>query len=158
MFGGERVTGIAKTPSCLSWQTASMSVIASGYSTDGDIWHLDAAVNRDTGDLATSVEIELPDGSRPWGGGCAGPPVPPGRHITIYSGAADFGPRTFIARVAADVRAVIVTLSDGTREDLQLHGGISEFGARIGVLVYPRDLDIHRLDLVGTNGEVLPVD
>jgi len=27
-----------------------MSVIASGYSIDGDIWHLDADINRDTGD------------------------------------------------------------------------------------------------------------
>jgi hypothetical protein len=132
-----------------------MSVIASGCSVDGDLWHLDAAVNRDTGDLATSVAIELPDGSRPWGGGCAGPPVPPGRHISTSSGVSDFGPRTFIARVTADVRALIVTLSDGTREDLQLHGDISEFGARIGVLVYPRHLDIHRLDVIGANGEPL---
>jgi hypothetical protein len=130
-------------------------VIASGYSVDGDVWHLDAAVNRDTGELATGVTIELPDGSRPWGGGCVGPPAPPGRHITTYSGASDFGPRTFIARVTAEVRAVVVTLSDGTREDVQLHGDISEFGARIGVLVYPRYLDIHRLDLVGASGEML---
>jgi hypothetical protein len=135
-----------------------MSVIASGYSADGDMWHLDVAVDRDTGELATEVMIELPDGSRPWGGGCVGPPVPPGRHISTYSGAADFGPRTFIARVSADVRALIVTLSNGTREDLQLHGDIAEFGARIGVLVYPRNLDIHRLDVIGTNGEALPPD
>jgi hypothetical protein len=80
----------------------------------------------------------------------------PGRHITTYSGAADFGPRTFIARVASDVRALIITLSDGTREDVQLHGDMSELGAPIGVLVYPRHLDIHRLDLIGTNGEILP--
>jgi len=142
----------------LAWHTASMSVIASGYSTDGDVWHLDAAVNRDTGELFTGVAIELPDGSRPWGGGCGGPPVSPGRHITTSSGVSDFGPRTFIARVAADVRAVIVTLSDGTREDLQLHGDVRELGARIGVLVYPRHLDIHRVDLIGTNGEMLPAD
>jgi hypothetical protein len=135
-----------------------MSVIASGCSADGDMWHLDVDVDRDTGELATGVTIELPDGSRPWGGGCAGPPVPPGRHISTYSGAADFGPRTFIARVTADVRALIVTLSDGTREDLQLHGDIAEFGARIGVLVYPRDLDIHRLDVIGANGESLSPD
>ncbi len=132
-----------------------MSVIASGYSVDGDVWHLDAAVDRDTGDLETAVTIELPDGSRPWGGGCAGPPVPAGRYIATYVAASDFGPRTFIARVSAEVRALVVTLSDGTREDVQLHGDISEFGARIGVLVYPRRLDIHRVDLVGTNGAML---
>ena len=130
-----------------------MSVIASGYSVDGALWHLDAAIDRDSKQLATGVTIELPDGSHPWGGGCGGPPVQPGRYITTYSGAADVGPRTFIARVTAEVRALIVTLSDGTREDLQLHGDISEFGARIGVLVYPRHLDIHRLDVIGANGE-----
>jgi hypothetical protein len=135
-----------------------MSVIASGYSVDGDIWQLDAAFNRETGDLATGVMIELPDGSRPWGGGCGGPPVSPGRHIANYSGVSDVGPRTFIARVTADVRALIVTLSDGTREDLQLHGDISEFGARIGVLVYPRHLDIHRVDLIGADGKTLQHD
>jgi hypothetical protein len=135
-----------------------MSLIGSGYSIDGDVWHLDAAANRTTGELTIDVVIELPDGSRPWGGGCGGPPVGPGRHISTYSGVADFGPRTFIARVTAEVRALIVTLSDGTREDLQLHGDISEFGARIGVLVYPRHLDIHRLDLIGIDGEMLPAD
>jgi hypothetical protein len=145
-------------PPCLAWHTAFMSVIASGYSTDGDIWHLDAAVNRDTGELHTGVAIQLRDGSHPWSGGCAGPPLHPGRRITTYSGAADFGPRTFIARLAADVRALIITLSDGTREDVQLHGDISEIGARIGVLVYPRRLDIHRVDLIGTSGEILPPD
>ena len=141
-----------------AWHTALMSVIASGYSVDGDMWHLDAAVDRVTGELFTSVMIELPDGSRPWGGGCGGPSVATGRNITTYSGAADFGPRTFIARVNAEVRALVVTLSDGTREDLQLRGDITEFGARIAVLVYPRHLDIHRLDVVGTNGEPLRAD
>jgi hypothetical protein len=142
----------------VAWHTASMSVIASGYSADGAIWHLDAAVNRQTGELTTGVLVELPDGSRPWGGGCGGPPVGPGRPITTYSGAADVGPRTFIARVTDEVRAVIITMSDGTREDIKLHGDISEFGAHIGVLVYPRHLDIHRVDLIGTNGEELRID
>ena len=135
-----------------------MSVIASGYSVDGDMWRLDAAVDRDTGELTTMVVIELPDGSRPWGGGCGGPSVAPGRRVTTCNGAADFGPRTFIARITAEVRALIVTLSDGTREDLQLHGEFSELGARIGVLVYPRHLDIHRLDVIDTNGDPLPPD
>ena len=135
-----------------------MSVIATGYSVNGDVWQLDAEVDPNTGELATIVTIELPDGSRPWGGGCAGPPVPPGRHISTSSGVSDFGPRTFIARVTADVRALVVTLSDGTREDLQLHGDISEFGARVGVLVYPRHLDIHRVDVIGANREPLRSD
>jgi hypothetical protein len=142
----------------LAWHTALMSVIASGYSVDGDLWHLDMTFDRDTRELFTGVRIELPDGSRPWGGGCAGPPVPPGRHITTCSGVSDTGPRTFIARVTADVRALIITLSDGTREDVRLHGHITDFGARVGVLVYPRHLDIHRLDVIGANRDLLPPD
>jgi hypothetical protein len=132
-----------------------MPVIASGYSIEGDAWWLDARFDRHSGELFTSVHIELPDGSRPWSGGCGGRPVPAGRNINTYVGGADFGPRTFIARVGANVRALIVTLSDGAREDLQLHGDIRELGARIAVLVFPRDLDIHRLDLIGTDGQKL---
>ncbi|HEY8729253.1 MAG TPA: hypothetical protein VIL94_06695 [Acidothermaceae bacterium] len=132
-----------------------MSVIASGYSIDGDRWYLEAGVDGDTGDLFTGVTIELPDGSRPWGGGCGGPPVESERHISTSCGVSDFGPRTFIARVDAEVRALVVTLSDSTREDLQLHGDISALGARVGVLVYPRHLDIHRVDVIGSNGDFL---
>jgi hypothetical protein len=31
-------------------------------------------------------------------------------------------------------------------------------GLEIGVLVYPRSLDIHRVDLVGHDGEPLPTE
>jgi hypothetical protein len=133
-----------------------MPVIASGYSIDGDAWSLDARIDRDTGELFTSVLIECADGSRPWSGGCGGAPVPTARHINTYIGGADFGPKTFIARVTAEVRALTVTLSDGTREDLQLHGDIQELGARVAVLVFPRHLDIHRLDVIGADGQTLP--
>ena len=50
-----------------------------------------------------------------------------------------------IVRVAPDVRAVVATLSDGTREDLRLHGDADLLGVRIAVLVYPAELDLHRL-------------
>ena len=46
-------------------------------------------------------------------------------------------------------------MSDGTREDLVLHSLDDEPGLRIGVLVYPRRLDIHRVDLVGHAGAPL---
>jgi hypothetical protein len=41
---------------------------------------------------------------------------------------------------------------------MQLHGDITEFGARVGVLVHPRHLDSHRLDVIGANGEPLRSD
>lgn len=66
------------------------------------------------------------------------------------------GPCHFLARVAADVCAVVVTVSDGTREDLVLHGDPEFWGARVAVLVHPRQLDIHRVDLIGSDGSPLP--
>lgn len=102
------------------------------------------------------VKLTLADGQTPWGTGCAGPPVYPGSRLHVCTGSADEGPRTFLARATPDVRAVVVRLSDGTREDPVLHGDADILGARIGVLVYPRALDIHRVDLVATDGSPLP--
>jgi hypothetical protein len=76
--------------------------------------------------------------------------------LNTYLGASDTGPRTFIARVNRHVRAVVVALSDGTREDLILHAVKAASGLRVGVLVYPSGLDIHRVDLFGHSGELLP--
>jgi len=36
-----------------------------------------------------------------------------------------------------------------------LHGDAARLGARVAVLVYPPDLDVHRVDLFGHEGEVL---
>ena len=108
----------------------------------------------DTGDLTTVVSIQLADGSNVWGGGCRDT-VPPSKRLNTYFGAAETGPRIFIGRVTSDVRAVVVALSDGTREDLVLYSLEDAPGLRIGVLVYPRGLDIHRVDLVGYAGESL---
>ena len=57
-----------------------------------------------------------------------------------------------IVRVAPEVRAVRATLSDGTVDDLTLHGDIEQLGARIAVLVYPAPLDLHRLTLLDGRG------
>ncbi len=101
------------------------------------------------------VDIQLADGTNLWSGGCGGV-VPPEKRLSTYFGASDTGPRTFLARVTSDVRAVVVVLSDRTREDLVLHTVHDASGLKVGVLVYPRELDIHRVDLVGDNGEPLP--
>lgn len=82
--------------------------------------------------------------------------MPASRRLNTYFGAADTGPRIFLGRVTSDVRAVVVTLSDGTREDLVLHAIDDAPGLRVAVLVYPRGLDINRVDLVGHTGELLP--
>jgi len=131
-----------------------VAVLASGHGADGASWELD--VSGDASGLRTTVNVTLPDGRRPWGGGIGGgPALEPSSRVNAYVGASDEGPRTFIARVAPDVRAVVVRLSDGTREDLTLHGDAHQLGARVAVLVYPRHLDIHRVDLYGEDGETL---
>lgn len=132
----------------------SVTVLAIGSGTDGCTWELD--VSGDRRELVTMVNVTLADGQTPWGTGCAGPPVYPGSRLNVCTGSADEGPRTFIARVTPDVRAVVVMLSDGTREDLVLHRDVDSLGARIGVLVYPRELDIHRVDLADNDGSPLP--
>jgi hypothetical protein len=131
-----------------------MSVIASGRTADADSWELRVSTDPVTGDLFTPVDVTAADGSKPWGGGCRGE-VPPAQRLNTYFGAADTAPRIFIARVTSDVRAVVVTMSDGTREDLVLHRVPVHHAIRVGVLVYPRDLDVHRVDLVDLNGDSL---
>ena len=101
------------------------------------------------------VSVTLLDGHSQWGMGCGGPATHHGERVNVFVGVGDRGPRMFIARVTSDVRAVVVTLSDGTREDLVLYGNHEQLGARIAVLVYRRDLDIHRVDLVGFDGATL---
>lgn len=134
-----------------------MTVIASGRSVEADSWQLSVHTDPETGVLSTMVNVQLADGSAVWGGGC-GDWVPPDKRLNSYAGASDTGPRTFLARVTPDVRAVVITLSDGTREDLVLHAVGDAAGLRAGVLVYPRALDIHRVDLIGTHGESLPLE
>ena len=131
-----------------------MTVVASGRTDAADSWQLRVSTNADTGDFITMVDIQLADGTNLWGGGCGGL-VPPENRLSTYFGAGHTGPRTFIARVTSDVRAVVVALSDGTREDLVLHTLADAPGLKVGVLVYPRNLDIHRVDLVGHDGEPL---
>jgi hypothetical protein len=139
------------------WNPCSMSVVASGRTVDADSWQLRVSTDPETGRVVTIVDVQLADGTAVWGGGCGGT-VPPIRQVDTYWGAAESGPRTFLARVTADVRAVVVTLSDGTREDLVLHR-VPEHGAlRVGVLVYPRVLDVHRVDVLDADGRPLPVE
>lgn len=131
-----------------------MTILATGAGSEGCRWELE--VSGDRRELLTMVKVTLADGRTPWGVGCAGPPVYPGSRVNVCTGSDGAGPRTFIARVTPDVRAVVVALSDGTREDLVLHGDGDRLGVRIGVLVYPRELDIHRVDLLDHAGSPLP--
>lgn len=128
-------------------------VLAEGLGTGGERWTLttDGTGRR----RRTMVQVVETDGRR-WGAGFGGPPLPPGRRLATFVGRSGAGAHLVIVRAAADVRAVVATLSDGSREDLSLHGDAAEFGARLAVLVYPAELDLHGLVLLDGNGRDLP--
>ena len=131
-----------------------VTILARGVEADGTQWELD--VSGGPSELRTMVTPALVDGRRPWGSGSGGPAVHRGRRISVSTGSGDNCPTTFIARVTPDVRAVVVTLSDGTREDLVLHGDPQRWGARIAVLMHPHSVDVHRIDLFDAAGTPLP--
>lgn len=76
--------------------------------------------------------------------------------LGTYTGHDDTGPDQIILRVAEDVSDVTVTLSNGRRERLTLYSDPTHTGVRLAALVYPRDRDIQRIDLLDASGEPLP--
>jgi hypothetical protein len=58
--------------------------------------------------------------------------------------------------VAGDVAGVTVTLSDGRRDRLRLYSDPTYTDVQLAALVYPRDLDIHRIDILDASGKPLP--
>ncbi len=105
--------------------------------------------------LYTTAQVVDADGHR-WGGGMGGLPLWPGSRVNSSVHLADRGPHLMVLRVAVDVRATVATLSDGTREDLRLHGDVNQLGVGVAVLIYPRELDLHRLVLLDHHGQELP--
>jgi len=127
--------------------------LATGFGTGSEMWVLTAQPDR--GRLRVMVQVTECDGRR-WTSGSGGRPLPPGQRIATFVGRSGPSAHLVIVRVAPDVRAVVATLSDGTREDLRLHGDAGLLGVRIAVLVYPAELDLHRLELIDQLGNELP--
>jgi hypothetical protein len=130
-----------------------VTVIGSGTSLEGDRWVL--ATDGDDGDPITFLEVETPNGHHSKGG-YQGPPLSPVMRLASYTRHDDVGPDQIILRVAGDVAGVTVTLSDGRLDRLMLHSDPTHTGVGLAALVYPRDLDIHRIDLLDASGEPLP--
>ena len=124
-------------------------MLAQGLGTGGERWTLTATPVRKR--LQVMVEVVQPDGVR-WVSGSGGPALPPGRRVATFVGRSGPSSHLVIVRVTADVRAVVATLSDGTREDLRLHGDADMLGARIAVLVFPPELELQRLVLMDADG------
>jgi len=130
-----------------------MTVIGSGTSLEGDR----RVLGRDfyDGFSFTYLEVVTPDGHHSKGG-YGSPPLEPGLRLGTYTGHDDVGPDQIILSVAGDVAGITVTLSDGRRDRLTLYSDPTHTGAGLAALVYPRDLDIHRIDLSDALGEPLP--
>ena len=130
-----------------------LPVLAEGFGVGGEHWTLTTQLDRNR--VRTMVQVVEPDGRR-WGAGFGGRPVPPERRVATFVGRSGESAHLVIVRVAPEVRAVRATLSDGTVDDLTLHGDVEQLGARIAVLVYPAPLDLHRLTLLDKDGQELP--
>lgn len=129
-----------------------MTVIGSGTSAEGDQWALSSEGS--VQDPLTMLEVRTPTGHRSKGG-YGGPPLSPGTRLDTYTGHDDECPDQIILRVADDVDALIVTLSDGRRVEVTLFSDPNHPGVRLAALVYPRNLDIHRIDLLDVGGHLL---
>ena len=60
-----------------------------------------------------------------------------------------------LPKLRVDVRAVVVHLSDGTREDLLVADDPRRRCLRWSVLLYPRHLDVRRIDVYDADGAAL---
>jgi hypothetical protein len=132
---------------------AVMTVIGSGTSLEGDRWVLGRDVH--DGFSYTYLDVETPNGHHSKGG-YGSPPLAPGWRLETCTQHNDVGPDQIILGVAGDVARVVVTLSDGRRDQLTLYSDPTHADVRLAALVYPRDLDIHRIDLLDASGEPLP--
>jgi hypothetical protein len=92
--------------------------------------------------------VETPNGHHSKGGN-GSLPLATGWRLETSTQHDDVGPNQIILGVAGDVAAVTVTLSDGRRDRLTLYSDPTYTDVRLAALVYPRDLDVHRIDTLG---------
>jgi hypothetical protein len=137
-----------------------VTVLAQGRTAEGEYWTLEteehAPGHRPPPGRYLGVQVTSADGSRFWGAGCVLDGPPQAGLLNLTSGSDEAGPCTLSLAVRADVRAVVVLLSDGTREDLQLYPVPGRTDIRAAALVHPRRLDVHRIDLYDAHGDRLP--
>ena len=131
-----------------------MTALTDGRTAEGEHWTLVA--ERESTGWYVGVEVVSADGHPFWATGCMLPGPPQREAVNLTTGSDDVGPSTLILALRADVRAAVVLLSDGTREDLGLHALPDRDDLRLAALVFPRRLDVHRIDLYDASGERLP--
>ncbi|WP_337062652.1 hypothetical protein [Kineococcus sp. G2] len=130
------------------------TLLLSGTAVDGAQWTLRSEdTPRGPGVVLT---MRTAAGRQCWGTAERCTPLPPGQVVGGGWGRGDADePATWLMKLRADVRAVVVHLSDGTREDLRVVDDPHRNDVRWAVLAYPRHLDVHRTDVYDANGEAL---
>lgn len=134
-----------------------VSPVLSGTTAEGERWTLHGEETpRGPG---VRLELRTAAGRRCWGTGARSTPLPAGQVVGGVQSSGDVDePATWLLKLRSDVRAVVVHLSDGTREDLRLADDPHDPGLRWAVLAHPRHLDVHRVDAHDATGAVLPLD
>ena len=130
-----------------------MEVLASGRTAEGEHWQL--ITEAQSLGRYLGVDVTSPEGRQYWATGCMLDGGPPSAPSVLTVGGDDDGPVTVILHLRPDVRAVVVHLSDGTREDLRVHP-LPGRPDRAAALVHPRRLDVHRIDLYDAGGARFP--
>jgi hypothetical protein len=130
-----------------------VTVIGSWTSLEGDQCVLGR--DGDDRDSAIFLKVEPPHGHHSKGG-YQGRPLAPGMRLATYTRHDDVCPDQIILTVSGDVAGVTVTLSDRRSDRLTLYSFPTYPGVGLAALVYPRNLDIHRIDLLNASGEPLP--
>jgi hypothetical protein len=127
--------------------------LAAGRTAEGEHWRL--VTEAQPLGRYLGVEVTSAEGKPFWGTGCLLPGGPPGGAADLTVGGDDEGPVTLVLHLRPDVRAAVVHLSDGTREDLRVHP-LPGRADRAATLVHPRRLDVHRIDLYDADGGRFP--
>jgi hypothetical protein len=128
-----------------------VSVLAEGRTAEGEGWQL--VQQTDPQSDTVTVHLTSPDGHPYWSTGCGLPDRPLDGLVALTTGSDELGPAGLLLRLRTDVRAAVVLLSDGTREDLR---PLPARDDRVAVLVHPRRLEVHRIDLHDAGGTRLP--
>jgi hypothetical protein len=129
-------------------------VLAQGRTAGGEHWTLETEDYPHGHYLG--VGVTSADGHPFWSTGCMLDGPPQTEPLNLTTGSDDDGPRTLTLAVRADVCAVVVLLSDGTREDLPMYPVPGRADIRAAALVHSRLLDVHRIDLYDGRGDLLP--
>ena len=131
-----------------------VDVVLRGTGPEGERWTLSS---EDTPlGPGVSLEVRCRQGHRRFGSAEFSTPLPPGK--VLAGDLSDGGPGepcTLVLKLSADVHAVLVHLSDGTRQDPVVADDPRQPRLRWSVLLYPRHLDVRRIDVHDARGAAL---